>query len=85
MHDRTCFVTIYYHPIYISVCSYMQDPVLASTSRFIGQQSFVVYKAMVAIYFVFWCIWWPVLDGIAIYEYLTYWSFYLGSACEYAR
>lgn len=64
-------------------CTCTQDLLLSSTSRFVGQRSFVAYKTLIAGYFLFWCIWWPDADGVSIFEYLTYWTFYVGTLCEY--
>lgn len=60
-----------------------QDPSLASKSRFLGQQGFKWYKFIVAFYFVFWCLWWPLVEGIDdAYKFATYWTFYTAAMCE---
>lgn len=61
-----------------------QDPTLASTSRFLGQQGFIWYKFLISIYFVFWCIWWPLVEEIYDgYKFVTYWTFYMAALREY--
>lgn len=63
-------------------CTIVQDALLASTSRLLGQGHFVTYKTVTTLYFFFWCIWWPYSNGDDIWEFVTYWSFYVSNVCE---
>lgn len=60
----------------------LQALALASTSRFIPQKPFTVYKAVIALYFLFWCVRWPLADFDAIFLFVTYWAWYTGALCE---
>lgn len=62
----------------------MQVAALACTSRFIPQLPFTVYKGLVAAFFVFWCVRWPVVDYTSIFLFVTYWTWYMGGICEWS-
>ncbi|CAM9972969.1 unnamed protein product [Ascophyllum nodosum] len=51
---------------------------LASSSRFIAQTPFFLYKALISAYFLFWCVRWP-FQYTAIYLFVTYWAWYMGA------
>lgn len=55
----------------------------AGTSRFLGPCSFILYKFLASIYGLFWCVWWPMYDEIETYLPLNFWTFYVGTACEF--
>ena len=60
----------------------LQALVLASTSRFISQGPFTVYKGVLSLYFLFWCVRWPLADFDSIFLFVTYWAWYAGALCE---
>lgn len=61
-----------------------QNPVRATTSRFLSARSFLCYKLLAAVYFVFWCFFWPVAENIDdAHEFVTYWSWYTAAICEF--
>ncbi|CAM9749380.1 unnamed protein product, partial [Ectocarpus fasciculatus] len=46
------------------------------TSRFLSQEAFVAYKALLGAYFLFWAVYWPKFEGFsrqAIHQ-LTFWT-----------
>lgn len=60
-----------------------QDPVRATSSRFISQSGLACYKFILSIYFVFWCFYWPIEENIDDgFKFVTYWTFYVGAFCE---
>lgn len=63
----------------------LQALALASTSRFIPQRPFTLYKGVVALFFLFWCVRWPLADFDAIFLFVTYWAWYTGALCEYVQ
>lgn len=54
------------------------------TSRFLAQGSFVAYKLVMAVYFTFWAVYWPRVEGFrkqAINQ-LTFWTWDVCAGCE---
>lgn len=65
---------------------YAQDPSLASKSRFLGRWPFNAYKFIMALYAVFWCVYWPVVERINDgFKLVTHWTFYVSAICELLR
>lgn len=65
------------------ICNH-KDPSLATKSRFLGQGGFNTYKFLMAVYTVFWCVYWPVGENIHDgYKFVTHWTFYTAAFCEY--
>ena len=60
-----------------------QGAALASSSRFIAQTPFFLYKGLISAYFLFWCVRWP-FQYTAIYLFVTYWAWYMGALCKYS-
>ena len=61
-----------------------QDPVRATSSRFLSRCCFISYKVLLTTYFVFWTIYWPTEDNVDdAYLYVTYWTFYITAICEF--
>eukprot|EP00752_Nemacystus_decipiens_P006381 g5753.t1 len=53
------------------------NPVRATTSRFLSARSFLCYKLLAAAYFVFWSFFWPVEENIDdAFKFVTYWEWY---------
>lgn len=53
-------------------------------SRFLGQSAFRLYKFILAVYFLFWCVYWPAGEGVTdAGQFVTYWTFYVGAICEF--
>lgn len=59
-----------------------QVATLASTSRFISQAPFVLYKGLLCTFYLFWCVRWPLADYTDIFLFVTYWTWYIGALCE---
>lgn len=59
-----------------------QDRVLAKTSRLLPQTVFALYKVILAMYGIFWCIYWPAVKHFFVYKWVTFWTFYVGTVCE---
>lgn len=53
------------------------------TSRFLSQGAFLVYKALLFVYFLFWGIYWPEHDGPNVERYLSFWTWCIATACEW--
>ncbi|CAB1102210.1 unnamed protein product [Ectocarpus sp. CCAP 1310/34] len=61
-------------------CLEPNDPVRAVTSRFLSQRSFLCYKVIATIYFVFWCYFWPFGEDIDdAHKFVTYWGWYMAA------
>lgn len=61
-----------------------QNPVRATTSRFLSPRGFLCYKLLATAYFVFWSFFWPVEEKIDdAHEFVTYWEWYIATICEF--
>lgn len=57
------------------------------TSRFLVQGAFVVYKLVMAVYFTFWAVYWPRVEGFRkqAVNQLTFWTWDVCAGCECVR
>ena len=61
-----------------------QDPVRATTSRFLSPRAFLCYKLLATVYFVFWSFFWPIEENVDdAHEFVTYWVWYMANICEF--
>ncbi|CAM9688725.1 unnamed protein product [Pylaiella littoralis] len=61
-------------------CLEPNDPVRATTSRFLSPRSFLCYKILVCVYFVFWSVFWPVGEDVDdAHKFVTYWTWYIAT------
>ncbi|CAM9397415.1 unnamed protein product [Ectocarpus fasciculatus] len=51
----------------------------AATSRFLKPGAFVAFKGLFLVYFLTWCILWP-MEYYSMYLFATYWVWYTGAA-----
>lgn len=63
-----------------------QNPVRATTSRFLSPRGFLCWKLLATVYTVFWSFFWPVEENIDdAHEFVTYWEWYMATICESHR
>ncbi|CAN0075030.1 unnamed protein product [Scytosiphon promiscuus] len=61
-------------------CLEPDDPGRAMASRFLSPASFLCYKFLATVYFVFWSIFWPVGEDVDdAHEFVTYWGWYMAT------
>ncbi|CAM9172394.1 unnamed protein product [Hapterophycus canaliculatus] len=50
------------------------------TSRFLSPGGFLCYKILATVYFVFWSVFWPAVEGVDdAHEFVTYWGWYMAT------
>jgi len=61
----------------------VQSPVRATSSRFLSRRGFLLWRILLAAYFLFWSIFWPFVEGVDdAHEFVTYWAWYMATICE---